>query len=183
MHPSAAADYPYEQAQPSGLAAWRIGIGLVQGLVLYLLYQAGENRAWPAGTPLPPSFLATNWASMDNVHLPDCLERPGVGCDAFLIDFDHDGKPEVLLVGDGKWAQSAVFSEAPGGQWRMQASLAAASLCKPMRQALREGKVRTVPSRLADLEIAGQRVAVEPFVDHKASCPADPAAQQDAARR
>ena len=144
---------------------------------------ASNLRAWPAGTPLPPSFLATNWASMDNVHLPDCLERPGVGCDAFLIDFDHDGKPEVLLVGDGKWAQSAVFSEAPGGQWRMQASLAAASLCKPMRQALREGKVRTVPSRLADLENAGQRVAVEPFVDHKASCPADPAAQQDAARR
>jgi hypothetical protein len=144
---------------------------------------ASNVRVWPAGTRLPPSFLATEWARMDNVHLPDCLERPGASCDAFLIDFNHDGKPEVLLVEEAEWAQSAVLGESAGGQWRMQASLASASLCKPMRQALREGKVRTVPSRLADLEIDGQRVAVEPFVDHKASCPADPAAQQDAARR
>lgn len=61
MSPSAAADLTDEQAQPSGPAPWRIGIGLAQGLVLYLLYQAGEQRAWPATQPLlfVPLLLVT----------------------------------------------------------------------------------------------------------------------------
>jgi len=34
-----------------GIAATRIGIGLLQGLLLYLLYRAGTDMAWPATVP------------------------------------------------------------------------------------------------------------------------------------
>lgn len=36
----------------SRASAWRILLGLLQGLLLYLLYRAAAGRAWPAGEPL-----------------------------------------------------------------------------------------------------------------------------------
>ncbi|MGH8855067.1 MAG: DUF4153 domain-containing protein, partial [Telluria sp.] len=50
MH-AAAADTPDLPPAP-GIAATRISIGLVQGLVLYLLYRAGTDLRWPATEPL-----------------------------------------------------------------------------------------------------------------------------------
>ena len=145
---------------------------------------ASNVRVWPEGTRLPPSFLATEWARMDKVDLPDCLEHPGAGCDAFLIDFDNDGRAEVLLLGDNeKWTQSAVLGETAGGKWRKLARLAPVSMCAPLRQAMREGKVRPLPPRLSDLEVAGQRIAVAADEDRESACPSTPAAQQDAARQ
>lgn len=40
-----------EPAPRPGIAAARIGIGLLQGLVLYLLYRAGTDVSWPATVP------------------------------------------------------------------------------------------------------------------------------------
>ena len=145
---------------------------------------ASNVRVWPAGTRLPPSFLATEWARMEHVDLPNCLERPGAGCDAFLIDFDNDGRTEVLLLEDGdKWTPSAVLGETADGKWRKLARLAPMSICAPLRQAMREGKVRPLPPRLSDLEVAGRRVAVAADENHESACPPAPAAQQDAARQ
>lgn len=36
----------------SRIAAFRLGVGLVQGLALYFLYQAAKNHLWPATAPL-----------------------------------------------------------------------------------------------------------------------------------
>ncbi len=40
-----------DPAPRPGLAATRLGIGLLQGLLLYLLYRAGTGLAWPATVP------------------------------------------------------------------------------------------------------------------------------------
>lgn len=49
MH-AAALEVPELSPRP-GIAATRIGIGLAQGLLLYLLYRAGADLAWPATMP------------------------------------------------------------------------------------------------------------------------------------
>lgn len=49
MH--ASTNDPAEPAPRPGIAAARIGIGLLQGLVLYLLYRAGTDLTWPATVP------------------------------------------------------------------------------------------------------------------------------------
>ena len=141
---------------------------------------AGNLRAWPAGAQLPPSFLAMEWLKAKELaRWPDCLNRAGARCDAFLVDVDKDGAAEVLLVGER--GESALMDEAAPGRWRMTARLA--RLCEPLRQALRDGKVRTLPPLMADLEIAGQRIAVQRVGGDEPPCPPLPAAQQDAARQ
>ncbi|SFB98829.1 DUF4153 domain-containing protein [Massilia yuzhufengensis] len=52
MHVSTAPADPLDLPAAPGIAVSRIGIGLVQGLVLYLLYSAAMDLAWPATRPL-----------------------------------------------------------------------------------------------------------------------------------
>ncbi|MBQ5946547.1 DUF4153 domain-containing protein [Massilia sp. ST3] len=144
---------------------------------------AANLRVWPAGAHLPASFLAMDWLKAKDLGaMPECLRRPGVRCDAFLVDIDSDGGAEVLLI-DERWPKSALMDETAPGAWRVAAQLAPAPLCEPLRQALREGKVRTLPPLLADLEIAGQRVPLQRSSSGAAPCPPAPGAQQDAARQ
>jgi hypothetical protein len=54
-------EYPSLPALTSPrIGAWRILLGLLQGLLLYLLYRAGQDLAWPATVPmlLVPLMLA-----------------------------------------------------------------------------------------------------------------------------
>lgn len=43
---------PDDEIAPSWLGPVRIGIGLAQGLLLYLLYMAAQDKSWPATMPL-----------------------------------------------------------------------------------------------------------------------------------
>ncbi|WP_020651464.1 DUF4153 domain-containing protein [Massilia niastensis] len=52
MHSPSPPAAPDDHDHPAWLGATRIGIGLGQGLVLYLLYRAAKNAAWPATEPL-----------------------------------------------------------------------------------------------------------------------------------
>ncbi|KFI07187.1 DUF4153 domain-containing protein [Massilia sp. BSC265] len=76
MH-AAVHDTPDLQARP-GIAAARIGIGLLQGLVLYLLYRAGTELHWPATAPrlfvplLTVSLLAPVIAINALGHMAGC---------------------------------------------------------------------------------------------------------------
>ena len=45
-------DADRDDSAPAWLGPARIGIGLVQGLLLYLLYTAAQHRVWPASAPL-----------------------------------------------------------------------------------------------------------------------------------
>ena len=53
MHPSSFLPNDADHGSaPSWLGPTRIGIGLVQGLLLYLLYMAAQDKVWPATAPL-----------------------------------------------------------------------------------------------------------------------------------
>jgi hypothetical protein len=137
---------------------------------------ADNLRTWPTGTRLPDSFLKMDWQDQAAMAAtPGCLLRRGASCDALLLDMNGDAKPEVLLFGAKPWETAVVTEEAEG--WRIAGSLPFDAACAGWRQALREGKVRTLASAWNDIEIAGRRIQV---VRREDGCkPAGPA-QTDA---
>ncbi len=117
---------------------------------------AANVRAWPAGVRLPESFLAMDWATVD-APLPECLRLRGIECDAALLDISGDGKAEIVLLGNGP--DGLILQETAQGRWELAASLPMrATMCPPLREALRRGELRAVAPRLQDIEIGGQRV-------------------------
>lgn len=75
MH-AASADTTEPAARP-GLAAARIGIGLLQGLVLYLLYRAGAELAWPATAPRLFVPLLLVWVLAPVIAINALGQMPG----------------------------------------------------------------------------------------------------------
>ena len=57
----AAGNWPVPSIRSPNVGALRLAIGLVQGLVLYLLYQAVKGQAWPATEPLLLGPLLLVW--------------------------------------------------------------------------------------------------------------------------
>jgi hypothetical protein len=125
-----------------------------------LLRQAGEK--------LPDSFLRTDWALKDDVFLyPDCLREPGKRCDAFLLDVNGDGKPEVFLSTRNEVANAVpntvVLAEDAQGQWSALARVMLPRVdCQALRDDLAAGKVASMPPALADIEIGGARARLQP---------------------
>jgi hypothetical protein len=124
---------------------------------------AAGIRVWPRGAALPPSFLRDNWNERaDKWELPACLSRHDQTCDAHLVDFNGDGKPEVLLAGLKTNGGAALLMEGSDGHW-----IAAGRLppyfagCEPLLQPLREGAYRLTASGIQDLEIGGRRIVIE----------------------
>ncbi|MCA1857139.1 DUF4153 domain-containing protein [Massilia oculi] len=120
-------------------------------------------RVWPKGSRLPDSFLNMDWLAITDQHnahrTPACLLRRGASCDAILLDLGGDARPEVLLFGDSAW-QTAFATEEGSGRWRIAGSLPGLG-CQELVQALREGRVRTLPPAWNDLEVAGRRLPVD----------------------
>ena len=109
---------------------------------------AERLKVFPAGRTLPPSFLAEDWSARG-------FGGPCIGgqedCDAFFAELDGDGVDEVLLADDSSlWA----FKATPDGHWRVLGSIV--PMDAKVRQALRAGAFKTVPSPWKDME-AGQR--------------------------
>jgi hypothetical protein len=121
-----------------------------------------------AGARLPDSFLRTDWALKDDVFLyPDCLREPGKRCDAFLLDVNGDGKPEVFLSTRNENAaavpNTVVLAEDAQGQWSALARVALPQVdCQALREDLAAGKVASLPPALADIEIGGARARLQP---------------------
>lgn len=142
---------------------------------------AANLRVHPAGTRLPDSFLRTDWGTKEALtYLYPCLREPGKRCDAFLLDVTGDGKPEVLLfrVQENNNAdashENVVMAEDADGQWAPYANFTMPAIdCKTFYASVAAGKVGTVPSRLADVEIGGVRLRLAP-VGMSAACDAKP---------
>ncbi|MBZ2209063.1 DUF4153 domain-containing protein [Massilia soli] len=56
-----ASNWPAQSLPSSNIGAIRVAAGLVQGLVLYLLYQSFKAKAWPSSEPLLAGPLVLVW--------------------------------------------------------------------------------------------------------------------------
>lgn len=120
---------------------------------------AANLRVWPSGARLPAGFAGAAWRNHQEMQrLPRCLRQRGKSCDAFMIDLDADTRPEVIVV-DSADGTNAILRQGRAG-WEFAGSSLSLVTCRPLVQAMREGKMRALAPRIADLEIAGQRVEI-----------------------
>jgi hypothetical protein len=124
---------------------------------------AANLRVWPAAEKLPASFLAENWMAAHIWPKPMCLTLANKQCDAYLIDLNGDGKPEVLLIGAGQRSGAVVLGEDKNGRWQLAATVPQTLAgCASIREQLIAGNYRLQPGRWQDLQVAGQRIALQP---------------------
>jgi len=124
---------------------------------------ADNLRVWPAGTALPAGFSEFNWPQFkQHLYLPYCLQRQGAICDAFVIDLGGDARPEVILVGAANHG-NAVLRQGDNGAWEFAGALPPGLAdCAPLLDAMRAGKLLAVAPAVADLEIDGRRIEINP---------------------
>lgn len=134
---------------------------------------AANLRVRPDGTRLPKGFLETDWSAIpSNPHYDArCLSEAGRACNAYLLDLDGDGKPEVLAV-DAASGDAIVAQEDAEGRWRIAASAGLHGVrCEETRAILQDAGVpRAVTPRWADIELGGRRFRPELVPDGQVRC-------------
>jgi len=110
----------------------------------------------PATAKLPDSFLRQDWTQVSPAwRLPACLKRAGPQCDAYLLDFDGDGKEDVLLISNDPRASSVLLAEKEDGSWTARGQIPRG---RPALQTpAREVAGRRVPAGAAKGARAGSR--------------------------
>jgi hypothetical protein len=128
-----------------------------------LTHWAANLDVWPKSEKLPDSFLKQNWNEVKgNWNLPRCLTQEKRTCDAYLIDFNGDGKPEVLLVGTESITGAALLMENGDHKWEVAGQLPyTVAGCSSVHQKLQSGDYKLIAPRLQDIEIDGQRIAIQ----------------------
>jgi hypothetical protein len=132
---------------------------------------AKRVNVYPRGANLPATLLSQDW-SHDSGQPPCFVDQvPPGGCDAYVVDIDGDGAPEVLLTPETGAAGVAlqVYKQS-GGRWNEIGEFYA--VCADTVAALRAGQVKLIPRTGVDLELAGRRLTLSPSAD--ADCPATP---------
>lgn len=127
----------------------------------------------PDGVRLPASFLAQQWEKngAPSMDFPTCLTDGGVRCDAHVLDFDGDGKLEVLLVSNGVADDIVLLAQNSEGAWRVRGKLNATPLrCKGLLEKLKAGQFRLATPKLQDVEIDGQRVRIGSIDEQEYRC-------------
>ncbi len=128
---------------------------------------AAKITVYPKGAVLPESLLRQNWAGVDGVP---CLPS-AEACDAFFVDLDGDGTPEVLL---GEGANLQVFQTEPGGAWKAIGSIE--PINPNLLKGLREGRFKTVRPRWQDLDVDGHRARLSTGDREDPMAPSPPSA-------
>lgn len=116
---------------------------------------ASRFNVYPAGGVLPEGFIDQDW---NTTFLP-CVQAADKRCDAYLVDLDGDGAPEVLVeLSD---ANLMVFGRGSDGKWSQTGNL---NGCPVDLKALHSGQARAVPAEPhSDLEVNGQRLRFTPM--------------------
>lgn len=127
----------------------------------------------PATIRLPSSFLQQDWSQAGpGWRLPACLKRAGQLCDAYVLDFDGDGRQEVLLISNDPRATSVLLAEKEDGGWYARGQIPGDTLrCRPLREKLQAGEFALVPPKVRELEVDGQRVPMSLYNEEEVSCP------------
>lgn len=121
---------------------------------------ADNLTLWPSTARLPDSFLSQPWNDVAHPELPACMRGAGPKCDVVMIDPDSDGKQDVLVLNKG-YLGGYLFSQSASGRWQLAAYMRA-SACKPLLEALREGRYTLAPPRYKALDIGGVQLLFDP---------------------
>jgi len=105
----------------------------------------------PSGATLPDSFLSQTF-SRDGYGTPPCLDS-GI-CQAALIDLNHDGQPELLMLED----HSLTTFRQTDGKWALLDS-------RYLREdasvkAFAEGRIEAVTPQWSDVKIGDQQISL-----------------------
>ncbi|MCE3602299.1 DUF4153 domain-containing protein [Massilia sp. P8910] len=119
----------------------------------------GQLAMWPASARLPASFPLSGWRRDSGV--PPCLTDAQGRCDVFLIDFDADGKDEILMTAIDAYSAPVVLTEAPSGKWTLSARSYAMLRCPLFVEILKRGDYKLAAPRTRQIEIAGMPVRME----------------------
>lgn len=123
------------------------------GFPQHTVKAAEQLTVWPTSARLPASFPLSSW----KVHtgVPRCLTDPDARCDAFVIDFDQDGKDELLLIAGNRDDEPVVFSEDPRGTWTVSARLPGMQGCTVLTDRLKRGDYTLAAPRTRQIVVAG----------------------------
>lgn len=136
---------------------------------------AANIAVWPKNNALPKSFLNQNWSELKKyrTELPPCLTSRDRKCDAYLIDFNGDSNPEILLKSAENYGQlMIVLTQGSDAKWNIAGTIESSLMfCKESLQDLAEGKYRLAAPLYKDLEIGGRRFQFDPAAARDAKCP------------
>jgi hypothetical protein len=131
--------------------------------------------AHPAGTTLPPSFLAQDWGAsivaFRYVPAPGCLRAQRTAlCDAWMMDLDGDGADEIVVLEFNVIHAYRLGEQATWvriGTWNLPQN------CERLTSDMVAGRFATAPPeprKWPDLEISGLRI---PLAENPAvpACP------------
>jgi len=126
--------------------------------------------AYPAGKPLPASFLRQDWRLASRpLNIESCVAKTATKerCKAVLADLDGDGKDEIIVIHPFATAEEFWLADVfrwNGASWNGVGALNAPH-CRGDLKALLDGRFKAVPHQppLADLEIDGRRVDVATY--------------------
>jgi hypothetical protein len=139
---------------------------------------AERLNVYPAKAQLPASFLAQDWAHDEaDSYQPGFNNINSGKCDAYVLDIDGDGVPEVLLTQETEATTVDLdIYKLTGGRWAQIGMLNIN--CADAVAALKAGAFKLVPRTGFDVEVAGRRQVLT--LSQRASCPPPPSPQAGA---
>lgn len=131
---------------------------------------AKNITVYPQGHILPDSFIHQDWSKpVEGVFLPLCLQSAIAKCEAFMIDAVGNAPDQIILINDMVYTTGIVLSATKDG-WDIVGSVATQINCKGVREAMRTGQYKMVPSLDHDIEVNGMHVPI----NQTAACPQEP---------
>lgn len=127
--------------------------------------------AWPDKKLLPAEFVQQDWSAVGD-DLPECLKLQNHHCNAYMIDMNGDGNAEILLRDDNRYGTITLFAlNATNKKWEPAGEIRGAlTRCKDVEQAFAAGTSRLVDPVYKDIEIAGNRLRIEPRYNEANKC-------------
>ena len=131
---------------------------------------AKRLNVYPRGATVPASLLSQDWTHDPGQQPCFVNQVQPAACDAYVLDVDGDGAPEVLLTPEtGAGGVALEVYKQLGGRWNDVGELRAE--CPDSVTALRAGQAKLVPRTGVDVELAGRRLMLVPPVNFDCSAP------------